>query len=157
MAVLDVRPYGTAKLTVVHIAALLFAAVIVAVSAALGAQYVFRYRKYQLAESRGEPDSPAHTPRPSIGGSSGDLAGGEGANADGDGNSNGGGGGGGGGVLRATSTTTLLSEVQSLIKMRPRLVAGNKHTRLRESVDAEALAHAADGEKGVERRRRANR
>lgn len=153
MAALDVRPY-TVNLTVVHIAALLFAAVIVAVSAALGAQYVFRYRKYQLAESRGEPDSPVHTPRPSIDGSAADLAANGSGSADAD--------GGVGGVVRATSTTTLLSEVQSLIKMRPRMMANggrsvNKHTRLRESVDAEALAHAADGDEGVDRRRRANR
>lgn len=132
MAVLDVRPFRL-HLTVVHITAILFAGVIILVSGLLGVQYVFRYRKYQLAESQGEPDSPAHTPRPSIDGSADD-----GAN---------GGESGVVGVVRATSTTTLLSEVQSLIKMRPRagLRGTNKHQRLRESVDAEALAHAADG------------
>lgn len=48
---------------------------------------------------------------------------------------------------RATSTSTLLSEVSSLIKMRPRLAgrSSNKHSRLRESVDVEALRHVADG------------
>lgn len=83
----------------------------------IGAQYVFRYRKYQLAENMGEPDSPAHTPRASIGSMPiGQI------------------------TSRASSTTTLLSEVASLIKLRPR-VGGRKlkHSRLRESIDGEAL------------------
>lgn len=140
IAALDPRPYALHNLTVVHITAILFASIIIVVSAMLGMQYVFRYRKYQLAASQAEPDSPAHTPRTSIDGS-----------ADFDPGADGDGGvratsGEGNGVQRATSTTTLLSEVQSLIKMRPRLMGGhNKHQRLRESVDAEALAHAADG------------
>lgn len=140
IAALDPRPYALHNLTVVHITAILFAGVIIVVSAMLGMQYVFRYRKYQLAASQAEPDSPAHTPRASIDGSADfDPA------ADGDGLAAG--AARGDGVQRATSTTTLLSEVQSLIKMRPRLMGGghNKHQRLRESVDAEALAHAADG------------
>lgn len=81
----------------------------------LGAQYVCRYRKYQLAESAGEPDSPAHTPRTSMGSiAAGQLP------------------------SRAVSTSTLLSEVVSLVKIRPR-GRWMKHSRLRESVDGEAL------------------
>lgn len=89
-----------------------------------GTQYIFRYRKYQLAENVGTPDSPSHTPTASMG--SIPLG------------------------ARATSTSTLLSEVSSLIKMRPRLAgrSGNKHSRLRESVDVEALRHVADGGAG---------
>lgn len=65
----------------------------------------------------GEPDSPAHTPRASIGSLPiGQIA------------------------SRASSTTTLLSEVASLIKLRPRVCGRKlKHSRLRESIDGEAL------------------
>lgn len=71
--------------------------------------------KYQLAESVGAPDSPVHTPRTSMGSiAAGQLP------------------------SRAVSTSTLLSEVVSLVKIRPR-GRWMKHTRLRESVDGEAL------------------
>lgn len=84
-----------------------------------GAQYVFRYRKYQLAENLGEPDSPAHTPRASLASVQlGQLA------------------------SRAASTSTLLSEVVSLVKFRPR--DRMKHARLRESIDCETLENYDD-------------
>lgn len=91
----------------------------------LGAQYVFRYRKYQLAESVGEPDSPAHTPRTSMDGSIplGQVP------------------------SRAVSTSTLLSEVVSFVKIRPRGRWMKKHSRLRESVDAEALENVLQAKK----------
>jgi hypothetical protein len=101
---------GVGKLTLVHVAAILFVSIIVVISALLGAQYIFRYHKYQLAESMGEPDSPINTPR----GSAGSLL----------------------VPSRAQSTTTLISDVISLVKFRPRR---HKHSRLRESVDAELL------------------
>lgn len=105
----------TSRITMVHIIAILFSSAIIVVSALLGAQYVCRYRKYQLAESAGEPDSPAHTPRTSMGSiATGQLP------------------------SRAVSTSTLLSEVVSFVKIRPR-GRWMKHSRLRESVDAEAL------------------
>lgn len=105
----------TSRITMVHIIAILFSSVIIVVSALLGAQYVCRYRKYQLAESAGESDSPAHTPRTSMGSIvTGQLP------------------------SRAVSTATLLSEVVSFVKIRPR-GRWMKHSRLRESVDAEAL------------------
>lgn len=106
----------TSRITMVHIIAILFSSVIIVVSALLGAQYVCRYRKYQLAESAGEPgDSPVHTPRTSMGSiAAGQLP------------------------SRAVSTSTLLSEVVSLVKIRPR-GRWMKHSRLRESVDGEAL------------------
>lgn len=102
----------------VHIIAILFCSVIIVVSALLGAQYVCRYRKYQLAESAGEPDSPAHTPRTSMGSiTTGQLP------------------------SRAMSTSTLLSEVVSFVKIRPRgrWMKHSRHSRLRESIDTEAL------------------
>ncbi|KAJ6635680.1 Hemicentin-1, partial [Pseudolycoriella hygida] len=110
----DISPIAM-KLTLVHIIAILFASVIIIVSALLGAQYVFRYRKYQLAESMGELDSPAHTPRASLSSIQQRAA------------------------SRAGSTSTLLSEVISLVKLRPRIGRRMKHSRLRESVDGEAL------------------
>lgn len=72
---------------------------------------MFRYRKYQLAAALGELDSPAQTPRASLGSL---LVPG-----------------------RAMSTSTLVSDVISLVKLRPRPVT--KHARLRESVDADTL------------------
>lgn len=99
----------------VHVIAILFTCVILMVSVMLGAQYLIRYRKYQLTGSRGEPDSPAHTPRASI--TSLTIP------------------------SRAVSTSTLLSEVVSLVKLRPK-AHRMKHSRLRESVDGEALEMA---------------
>uniref|UniRef100_A0A1B0CTS4 Uncharacterized protein n=1 Tax=Lutzomyia longipalpis TaxID=7200 RepID=A0A1B0CTS4_LUTLO len=103
------------KLTIAHVAAIAFVSMIIVMSLMLGTQYVFRYRKYQLAESKGEPDSPAHTPRTSLG----SLA-------------------GNGPPSRAISTTTLLSDVISLVKFRPggRRV---KHSRLQENTDTDTL------------------
>lgn len=113
----------TSRLKIIHIVAILFTSIIIIVSAMLGAQYVFRYRKYQLAESAGEPDSPAHTPRASMGSIAvGQLH------------------------SRAISTSTLLSEVVSLVKIRPR-GRWMKHARLRESVDGEALEQALNNKK----------
>lgn len=124
----------TMNLTIAHIIAILFVALIVLISVLLGeyyrmlisrlariniqylylpagTQYVFRYRKYQLAAALGEPDSPAQTPRASLGSL---LVPG-----------------------RAMSTSTLVSDVISLVKLRPRPVT--RHSRLRESVDPETF------------------
>lgn len=43
-------PQSTMKLTTVHIVALIFVSVVFIVSTALIAQYILRYRKYQIAE-----------------------------------------------------------------------------------------------------------
>lgn len=103
------------SLQTIHVVAILFTSIIIAVSALLGAQYVFRYRKYQLTASAGEPDSPAHTPRASMGSIViGQLD------------------------SRAASTSTLISEVVSMVKIRPK-GQWTRHSRLRESVDGEAL------------------
>lgn len=73
-----------------------------------------------MAAALGEPDSPAQTPRASLGSL---LVPG-----------------------RALSTSTLVSDVISLVKLRPRPVT--KHARLRESVDPETLekCHSPDGQ-----------
>lgn len=102
----------------IHVVAIIFTSIIIVVSALLGAQYVYRYRKYQLTASAGGPDSPECTPRASMG-----------SIAVGQLNS------------RTASTSTLISEVVSMVKIRPR-GSWMKHSRLRESVDGEALEHA---------------
>lgn len=98
------------NLTIAHVIAILFVGLIVLISLLLGTQYIFRYRKYQLAAALGEPDSPAQTPRASLGSLL--ITG------------------------RAMSTSTLVSDVISLVKVKTRLA---KHFRLRESVDGETL------------------
>lgn len=119
-----ITPAVTRRITMVHIIAILFSSIIIVVSVMLGAQYMCRYRKYQLAESAGaEDDSPAHTPRASMGSIAvGQLP------------------------SRAVSTSTLISEVVSFVKTRPR---GRfmKHSRLRESIDGEALETAMQNQK----------
>lgn len=110
-------PSTKSSLNAIHVVSILFTSVIIVVSALLGAQYVFRYRKYQLTES---PESPTHTPRASMG-----------SVAIGQLNS------------RTTSTSTLISEVLSLVKIRPR-GQWSRHSRLRESADAEMLDRTAN-------------
>lgn len=109
-------PYKSTKLTLLHIIAILFSSIIIVISSLLGVQYIFRYRKYQLAENIGEPDSPAYTPRPSIDSMAANQL-----------------------QSRTISTSTLFSEVISLVKLRPHTNSTLKHLRLRESVDGEAL------------------
>lgn len=81
-----------------------------------GAQYILRYRKYHLTISQNDADSsPLHTPRGSIGSLQIQPS----------------------PPSRALSTTTLLSEVIYLVKLRTK-TNNVKHSILRESVDAEA-------------------
>lgn len=70
------------------------------------------FRYHKYQKTSREPDSPAHTPTASHPAS------------------------------RAMSTTTLLSEVISLVKLRPK--PSMKHSRLRESVDADGLKNDED-------------
>ncbi|XP_026845413.1 uncharacterized protein LOC6596040 [Drosophila persimilis] len=101
------------RFTLVHLSAMIFASIIILISALLGAQYVVRYRKYHLAVAlRQDEGSRLHTPRASLSSLHGPPS-------------------------RATSTTTLLSEVIYLVKMRPKHHL--RHSILRESVDAENL------------------
>uniref|UniRef100_A0A336L527 CSON003189 protein n=1 Tax=Culicoides sonorensis TaxID=179676 RepID=A0A336L527_CULSO len=93
------------KLTLAHLAAIVFVCFISLISLLLGIQYIFRYHKYEKTSR--EPDSPSHTPTVSHPAS------------------------------RAMSTTTLISEVISMVKLRPKLSV--KHARLRESVDVDNL------------------
>ncbi|KAH8303561.1 hypothetical protein KR018_003270 [Drosophila ironensis] len=101
------------RFTLVHLSAMIFASIIIIISALLGAQYVVRYRKYHLAVARRQDEgSRLHTPRASLSSLQGPPS-------------------------RAMSTTTLLSEVIYLVKMRPKHQL--RHSILRESVDAENL------------------
>ncbi|ETN60326.1 hypothetical protein AND_008053 [Anopheles darlingi] len=110
------RLQGYAQFTIAHVAALIFICFIVIVSFLLVMQYIFRYRKYELATSRMEAaDSPAHT----LFGSSQSLAPGAPMHP----------------RSRAVSTTTLISEIVSYVKLRPRTITTIKHERFRESVE----------------------
>ncbi|XP_055904948.1 uncharacterized protein LOC129940590 [Eupeodes corollae] len=100
--------------TLVHLSAVVFASIIILISALLGAQYIVRYRKYHLAISeRHDHTSPIHTPMTSMGSLHNPPS-------------------------RAVSTTTLLSEVIYMVKIRPKRQL--RHSILRESIDAENLA-----------------
>ena len=83
-----------------------------------GAQYVIRYRKYHLAVARRRDEgSRLHTPHASMTSLQTPPS-------------------------RAVSTTTLISEVIYMVKMRPKHQL--RHSILRESVDAENLAKETD-------------
>ncbi|RZC35348.1 uncharacterized protein BDFB_010137, partial [Asbolus verrucosus] len=97
------------KLTAVHIAAIFFLSGLLIATALLGAQYLFRYRKYHIAQAE-DQDSLAD---PAASCASISLK------------------------TRASSSATLLSEVISLTRLRPHMKPRNKHSRLRESIDCE--------------------
>uniref|UniRef100_A0A182NRR1 CUB domain-containing protein n=1 Tax=Anopheles dirus TaxID=7168 RepID=A0A182NRR1_9DIPT len=106
-----------ASFTIAHVCAIIFICFIVLVSFLLVVQYLFRYRKYELATSRMEAaDSPAHT----LFGSNQSL---DHATAPMQPRS------------RAVSTTTLISEIVSYVKLRPRVTTSIRHERFRESVE----------------------
>ncbi|XP_034105109.1 uncharacterized protein LOC117568517 isoform X1 [Drosophila albomicans] len=105
------KPLSKMRFTLVHLSAMIFASIIILISALLGAQYVVRYRKYHLAVARRQDEgSHLHTPRASLSSLHGPPS-------------------------RAISTTTLLSEVIYLVKMRPKRQL--RHSILRESADVE--------------------
>ncbi|XP_036326981.1 uncharacterized protein LOC118739644 isoform X2 [Rhagoletis pomonella] len=113
-SILQKPKFSRTNFTLVHLSAVVFASIIILISALLGAQYVVRYRKYHLAVARRRDEgSRLHTPRASMSSLHGPPS-------------------------RAISTTTLLSEVIYLVKMRPKHQL--RHSILRESVDAENLA-----------------
>lgn len=100
------------QLNLTHFFVFLFCGVVILVSVFLGAQYMFRYHRYQLAKSKEEVESPLNTPRGSTTSISQNPANGN---------------------LRATSTSTLMSEVVTLVKLKPK-TSSIKHKKLRESV-----------------------
>ncbi|XP_017775966.1 PREDICTED: uncharacterized protein LOC108562210 isoform X2 [Nicrophorus vespilloides] len=104
-----VIPLASLKLTSVHIAAIFFLSGLIIATALLGAQYMLRYRKYQIAQAD-DQDSLAD---PTASCASLPL------------------------TMRASSNATLLSEVISLTRLRPHIRSRNKHTLLRESMDCE--------------------
>ncbi|XP_061393750.1 uncharacterized protein LOC133329276, partial [Musca vetustissima] len=112
------KPKMKSKFTLVHLSAIVFASIIILISALLGAQYVVRYRKYHLAiAKRRDEGSRLHTPSASMNSLASPPS-------------------------RAISTTTLISEVIYMVKMRPKHQL--RHSILRESVDAENLARETE-------------
>uniref|UniRef100_A0A1I8N531 Netrin receptor UNC5 n=1 Tax=Musca domestica TaxID=7370 RepID=A0A1I8N531_MUSDO len=112
------KPKMKTKFTLVHLSAIVFASIIILISALLGAQYVVRYRKYHLAiAKRRDEGSRLHTPSASMNSLASPPS-------------------------RAISTTTLISEVIYMVKMRPKHQL--RHSILRESVDAENLARETE-------------
>ncbi|XP_053696681.1 uncharacterized protein LOC128743987 [Sabethes cyaneus] len=107
-----VQSFSYANISVVHVCAILFLSFIVVISILLLMQYMFRYRKYELATSQMEADSPAHT----LFGSGVSLNNAQQPRS------------------RAMSTTTLISEIISYVKLRPKN-GSIKHHRFRESVE----------------------
>lgn len=100
------------QLNLTHFFVFLFCGTVVLISVFLGAQYVFRYHRYQLAKSKEEVESPLNTPRGSTASISQNPPNGN---------------------MRATSTSTLMSEVVTLVKLKPKS-SSIKHKKLRESV-----------------------
>ncbi|KAF5301841.1 hypothetical protein FQA39_LY10626 [Lamprigera yunnana] len=100
-------PSVVLKLTAVHIAAIFFLSGLCIATALLGAQYLCRYRKYHIAHAD-DQDSLAD---PSVSCVSIPVG------------------------TRASSSVTLLSEVISLTRLKPK--SRLKHNRLRESTDCE--------------------
>ncbi|XP_055539211.1 uncharacterized protein LOC129726482 [Wyeomyia smithii] len=107
-----VQSLSHANFSLVHLCAILFLSFIIVISILLLMQYVFRYRKYELAIGQMEADSPAHT----LFGSGVSLNHAQQPRS------------------RAMSTTTLISEIISYVKLRPKN-GSIKHHRFRESVE----------------------
>lgn len=99
------------QLNLTHFFVFVFCGIIILISVFLGAQYIFRYHRYQLAKSKEEAESPLNTPHGSTVSISRNPP----------------------GNLRATSTSTLMSEVVTLVKLKPK-TSSIKHKKLRESV-----------------------
>lgn len=100
------------QLNLTHFIVFLFCGIIILISVFLGAQYIFRYHRYQLAKSKEEAESPLNTPHGSLISVSRNPSNGD---------------------LRAISTSTLMSEVVTLVKLKPKS-SSIKHQKLRESV-----------------------
>uniref|UniRef100_A0A6P7GEA4 Uncharacterized protein LOC114336299 n=1 Tax=Diabrotica virgifera virgifera TaxID=50390 RepID=A0A6P7GEA4_DIAVI len=106
---IGVIPVVILKLTAVHITAIFFLSGLLLATVMLGVQYIFRYRKYQVADGD-DQDSISNLS---------DVAVPLGA--------------------RVSSNATLFSEVISLSRLGPHLKLRGKHIRLRESADCETL------------------
>ncbi|KAM8707766.1 hypothetical protein ACLKA7_014839 [Drosophila subpalustris] len=115
---LQKKTLSKVRFTLVHLSAMIFATIIILISALLGAQYMVRYRMYHLAVARRQDEgSHLHTPRASLSSLHGPPS-------------------------RAISTTTLLSEVIYLVKMRPKRQL--RHSILRESADVENVTNETE-------------
>ncbi|KAL0276483.1 UNVERIFIED_CONTAM: hypothetical protein PYX00_004046 [Menopon gallinae] len=116
---LEVAPTASGSLILVHAFVALFICVVIFVSGCLGIQYIHRYRKYQLAAAAEDTESMSGNSQCSL-------------------------------VAvrsRATSNSTLLSEVISLQRFKP--TRKYKHSRLREEeqdLEEEHLSEAYDSQ-----------
>lgn len=107
------------RFNLTHLFVFLFCGAVLVISVFLLFQYVFRYHRYQLAKNKEEADSPMNTPH----GSTISLT----KNPH-DGPYN----------LKAVSTSTIMSEVVTLVKLKPSkkstISSVIRHQKLRESV-----------------------
>lgn len=104
------------QFNLIHLIVFLFCGLVILISVFLGAQYIFRYHRYQLAKSKEEVDSPLNTPHGSTISITHNPHSHNGVS------------------LRAISTSTLMSEVVTLVKLKPKMSSSIRHTKLRESV-----------------------
>jgi hypothetical protein len=112
------------KFNFIHLIVFLFCGILLLLSVFLGAQYIFRYHRYQLAKSKEESDSPLNTPHGSINSISCTARQNNSDNIDGR-------------NMRAVSTSTLISEVVTFVKLKPKHSISVKHKKLRESIASE--------------------
>lgn len=107
------------RFNLTHLFVFLFCGIIFVISVFLLFQYVFRYHRYQLAKNKEEVDSPLNTPH----GSTVSLT----RNPQ----------NGAAYSLKAVSTSTLMSEVVTLVKLKPSKKTSSsviRHQKLRESI-----------------------
>ena len=105
------------RFNLTHFFVFIFCLIILLISVFLIAQYIFGRHQYHLAKSKEEADSPLHTPHGStisITRNSHSVA---------------------AVSLKAVSTSTLMSEVVTLVKLKPsKKTSAIRHQKLRESV-----------------------
>jgi regulatory protein YycI of two-component signal transduction system YycFG len=107
------------RFNLTHLFVFIFCGIIVLISVFLVFQYIFRYHRYQLAKSKEEADSPLNTPHGSTVSLTRNPLNGTVCN------------------LKAVSTSTLMSEVVTLVKLKPPKKTTSsviRHQKLRESV-----------------------
>jgi hypothetical protein len=104
------------RFNITHLFVFLFCLFVIMISVFLIAQYIFGRHRYSLAKSKEEMDSPLHTPH----GSTISITRNPHHAAV---------------NLKAVSTSTLMSEVVTLVKLKPsKMTSAIRHQKLRESV-----------------------
>lgn len=105
------------RFNLTHLFVFLFCLIVLLISVFLIAQYIFGRHQYHLAKSKEEVDSPLHTPHGSTISITRNPHHGAAAH------------------LKAVSTSTLMSEVVTLVKLKPsKMTSAIRHQKLRESV-----------------------